>query len=207
MSELAELVELAQELQAFCISRNWKFCFIGGLAVQHWSEPRVTTDVDLTLLTGFGHEESYIDEWLRHYKSRRPGAREFALHNRVLLLEAKSGLGIDVALGALPFEEGAVKRARNLEIVPGVRLRFCSPEDLIVMKAFANRDFDWRDIRMTIVRQGTTGLDWRYIRKQLKPLAELKEEPEILSQLEALRKEYTRRESKEKKPSRRGKKS
>ena len=30
---------------------------MGGVALQRWGEPRLTQDVDLTLLTGFGDEE------------------------------------------------------------------------------------------------------------------------------------------------------
>ena len=77
-----------------------------------------------------------------------------------------------------------------MEAFPGVLLRFCTPEDLIVMKTFANREQDWIDVRMTIVRQGTKGLDWRYIRQHLRPLLELKEEPELMDRLEGLRIRY-----------------
>jgi len=38
----------AEEIQAFCRARDWRFCFIGGLANQRWGEPRLTQDVDLT---------------------------------------------------------------------------------------------------------------------------------------------------------------
>jgi hypothetical protein len=41
------------------------------------------------------------------------------------------------------------------------------------------------------VRQ-TGKLDWNYIRDQLQPLAELKEAPEILDELEARRVEFER---------------
>lgn len=153
----------------------------------------MTNDVDLTLLTGFGDEETYIDEWLRYYEPRLPDTRQFALTNRVLLLRNRSGIGVDIALGALPFEEGAIARAEDVELHPGVRLRFCSPEDLIIMKAFASRDMDWRDVRMTIVRQGADGLDWKYIHDQLEPLAELKGEPEIMTRLDELRKRHGRK--------------
>ncbi len=84
--QLNELVALARELQDFFESKNWKFCFIGGVAVQSCSEPRYTKDVDLTLLTGFGNEEPFIDALLERYQPRRPDARMFALINRVLLL-------------------------------------------------------------------------------------------------------------------------
>ena len=58
---MIELVEAATELQAFCEERGWSFCFIGGLALQHWGEPRLTLDVDATLLTGFGREAVFIE--------------------------------------------------------------------------------------------------------------------------------------------------
>jgi hypothetical protein len=45
------------------------------------------------------------------------------------------------------------------------------------------------DIERIIVRQ-TGRLDWTYIREQLGPLAELKEAPEILAELERRRVEF-----------------
>ena len=73
----------------------------------------------------------------------------------------------------------------------GVMLRICTAEDLIVMKAFAGREQDWMDVRMTIVRQGVETLDWDYILHHLTPLAEVKEEPEILQRLDDLRERYS----------------
>jgi len=40
------LFTLALELQDCCLNQGWPFCFIGGLAVQHWGEPRLTHDVE-----------------------------------------------------------------------------------------------------------------------------------------------------------------
>jgi predicted nucleotidyltransferase len=184
-----ELTRLALELQSFCEDRSWSFCIIGGVAVQHWGEPRFTKDVDLTLLTGFGDEEHFIDAILAVYESRIPDPRPFALQNRVLLLRSPDGIGIDIALGALPFETDAIRRAAKIEIEANAFLRLCTAEDLLVMKAFASRPLDWNDIRGILVRQGTRRLDWRYIHRHLTPLCELKEAPEILTQLETLRQE------------------
>jgi hypothetical protein len=181
-----ELTSLALELQVFCEQRNWRFCVIGGLAVQHWGEPRFTKDVDMTLLTGFGNEKPYISQWLANYESRIPDAEVFALNNRVLLLRSSAGIGIDIALGALPFEESAIANAKLVELEPNAHLRICSAEDLIVMKAFADRPQDRLDLRGILVRQGTENLDWKHIWGQLTPLAEVKESPEILSHLREL---------------------
>lgn len=123
---------------------------------------------------------------MAHYEPRLKDARAFAIKNRVLLLRSKSGIGIDIALGALPFEETAVQRACKIEMEPGALVTVCTPEDLIVMKAFADRDLDWNDIRGIIVRQGKDSLDWNYIYEQLTPLCEAKEAPEIMMRLRKL---------------------
>ena len=65
-----ELLEAAREIQEVAGSCRWQFCFIGGLALQRWGEPRFTRDVDLTLLTGFGGEEVYVDRLLLHFSPR-----------------------------------------------------------------------------------------------------------------------------------------
>src|SRR5437773_8409744 len=107
---MIDLFETARQLQEFCDRQNWRSCFIGGIAVQRWGEPRVTLDVDLTLLTGFGAETGFIDSLLSAYPARIADAKEFALRNRVLLLRTGDGVGIDISLGALEFEESVVGR-------------------------------------------------------------------------------------------------
>jgi hypothetical protein len=90
---------------------------------------------------------------------------------------------------ALPYEELVVERSSFFDYPTKVALRTCSAEDLIVLKAFAGRGQDWVDVERIIVRQ-TGKLDWGYIHTQLRPLAELKEAPEILEQLERRRVEF-----------------
>lgn len=88
-------------------------------------------------------------------------ASAFAVRSRVLLLKSANG--------------------------PGLELRTCSAEDLVVMKLFASRAIDIRDAEGVSVRHGNT-LDWHYVEEQLAPLAEAKEDPEILHQLARIRK-------------------
>ena len=57
------------------------------------------------------------------------------MRHRVLLAQSREGIPLDIALGALPFEAAAVRRARDEELLPGLRLRVCTAEDLIVFKA------------------------------------------------------------------------
>jgi hypothetical protein len=173
-----ELLMAAQSLQEQILAHRWRFCFIGGLALQRWGEARFTRDVDVTLLTGFGNEKQYIDTLLNEFSSRVENARDFAIAHRVLLLITQDGIGLDVALGALPFEESAVSRATYFEYAPAVKLITCSAEDLVIMKAFASRPQDWVDVEGILIRQNYR-LDCNYIFRYLEPLCKAKEDPAI----------------------------
>ena len=172
----------ALEVQTFCRERGWRFCFIGGLTLQRWGEPRLTQDVDITLLTGFGTEAPYVDALLNGFAGRRSDARDFALRHRVVLMRSQAGIPVDVALGAMPFEERAVARASEFVIQPGVALVTCSAEDLVVFKAFAGRERDWLDIEGVALRQRGR-LDESLIWAEIGPLLALKEEPEAAERL------------------------
>jgi hypothetical protein len=175
-------------LRGFFFARKWRFYFIGGLALQRWGEPRVTQDIDCTLFTGFGDEESFISELTKYFTSRVADAEQFALAHRVLLLQSASGIGIDIALGGLPYERDVVARASDFEFLPSVVLRTCGAEDLIILKAFADRTRDWADIEGILLRRGSD-LQWKLIYSELQPLCELKESPRIVERLRELQSE------------------
>ncbi|MBE3100005.1 MAG: nucleotidyl transferase AbiEii/AbiGii toxin family protein [Planctomycetes bacterium] len=180
------LFAAALELQDFMEKRGWRFCFIGGLALARWGEPRATQDVDVSLFTGFGGEEPYVRELLLHFTPRVRDAAEFARDNRVVLFLASNGVPVDLALGAVPFEEEAVRRASAFEFAPGVSLVTCSAEDLLVLKSFAARDRDWADVEGLAARQAGR-LDWDFIVDRLRPLCQAKETPDILDRLAEVR--------------------
>lgn len=180
---MKDVIAAALELQNFCQSHSWRCCLIGGIAVQRWSEPRFTHAADLTLLTGFGNEETYIDLLLAQFPARSPGERSAALQNRVVRAQSSTGVPLDIALGALPFEERTIARATPWK-VRGVnpRLITCSADDLVVHKAFAARPRDWIDLEGVLKRQGPK-LNVAQIWEKLGPLVALKEQPEILTTL------------------------
>jgi len=185
MAQLNPIYQAANSLQDFFRQQGWKYCFIGGVAIQRWGEPRFTVDVDVTLLTGFGSEEEYASVLISRFPPRRADALEFSLQTRVLLLEDENQIGLDIAFGAMPFEERAIKRSTEYLFAPGISLTTCSAEDLIIYKAFANRAQDWLDVQGIVYRQkGKINID--LIFNELKPLVELKEEPEILIKLKRL---------------------
>ena len=84
------IFEAAAEVQGFLEARQWRFAIIGGLAVLRWGEPYTTQDVDVSLLCGFGNEGDYVEEILVHFSARIENAAEFALANRVILIQASN---------------------------------------------------------------------------------------------------------------------
>ncbi len=173
------------EFQETLEKRNWPFCFIGGLAVLRWGEIRMTQDIDLCLLCGFGNEKMYVEALLEEFKSRITDAEKFALTNRVLLLYASNGVSIDISLSGLPFEDQMIKLATPFSFHLDCTLITCSAEDLIILKSFANRAKDWIDVEGIIFRQGKS-LDTVYIIEQLAPLCEIKGIPDIVNRLQDL---------------------
>lgn len=187
--DLTDLIAAAARLQSKWEAMGFQFCFIGGLAVQHWGEPRQTNDVDATVWTQFGNERPVIDRLLEDLTGRIENADQFALINRVLLTQESGGVDVDVALAAFPYELELIRRAQK-QPFRDEQLLICGPSDLIILKAFANRTRDWQDIRGIIIRSASQ-LDWHLIHSELQVLASLKEEPEILDRLHTLQSELS----------------
>jgi len=180
---MSPLFRTARDLQTFLERRDWPFCIIGGIALLRWGEPRFTRDVDVTLLSGFGREDEFIVPLLAAgYRGRVADAAGFARSNRVLLIESPDGVPIDVALGGLPFEQEMVARSSLFAYAEDCFLRTCSAEDLVVLKLFAFRPQDVLDVNTVVVRQRGK-LDWKHIRRHLAPLADLKDQPDIMDTL------------------------
>jgi hypothetical protein len=136
------------------------------------------------VLTGLGNEERFADALIGAFATRRHDAREFALRHRVLLLiRTGSGVDVDVAFGALPFEERSIQRASPWVWTAETSLITCCAEDLVVHKVFAGRDLDWSDVERILTRQHDK-LNLSQIREELQPLLELKGEPEASARLE-----------------------
>lgn len=179
---MIEVLRAAKEVNDFLQSRGWAFAFIGGLAVNRWGRARTTNDADVCVFSDFGNETAFIDPLIERFQARSPDAREFALANRVLLLTAGAGFGIDVSLGAFDFERRAIARSSPYDFPGGATLQTVSAEDLVVLKAFAGRPQDWFDVEGILSRQ-VRDIDMLLVEEELAPLCELKGAPEAMEQL------------------------
>lgn len=179
----APLTQAAVDVLRICAALSLEACVIGGLAVQRWGQPRVTQDVDLTVLAPFGTEKTVVDGLLTHLRPRVADARAFALERRVLLLLAPNGLKVDMSLAALDFEREVLERASVWQRIDEVNLVTCSAEDLVIYKLVAARPQDLVDVTGVVLRQGIR-LDVDRIRRWGREFAELKEDPDLLSSFE-----------------------
>ena len=175
---MSELLAAAKEICDWLERERYRSCVIGGLAVQRWGEPRLTRDVDITVMAEIGSEEPIVDACLARFSARLHDARDFALQHRVVLIRSSNGVDLDLALGASSFEIDSLTRATPHEYAPGYVLRTCSAEDLIVHKSVAGRHQDLADIN-GIVNRRHAKLDLAYIRHWLVIFAEIKNDPEL----------------------------
>ena len=141
------LLEPIQALQNLLSMFNDQGVIIGGVAASLLGTPRYTVDIDAVLLLNIEDLPRLIEEAATQgINPRIADPITFARKNRVLLLRhTVSGTDIDLSIGMLPFEVEMVERSQLFEIC-AIKIRLPTPEDLIIMKAFANRPKDLTDI-------------------------------------------------------------
>ena len=154
------------------------YMIIGGHANALWGEPRATLDVDATLWLPDSRVAELVEGLSPDFAPRVADPESFVRETRVLPVETAEGLGADLIFGQLPFEEEAIRRARPAEI-GGQPVRFCTAEDLILLKIVSDRERDRADVRGVAGRQ-RGHLDLDYLEPRVRELAELLDRPEIL---------------------------
>lgn len=183
------LIEAALELHAFLTRHAVPYAIIGGVAVQAWGEPRLTVDLDLTVITPPEGTAAFVALVLQQFTPRVSDPVAFARRTCVILIRASNGCHVDISLGVPGYEEEVIRRAVDYEVAPGKRVRLCSAEDLIIHKAVAGRPQDLMDIEGIVHRQGER-LDGEYIRRWLGEFAAILEMPEIPERFERAWREF-----------------
>lgn len=186
--------ETAWRLHQFLTGRGVPYAIIGGIAVQRWGQPRLTRDVDLTILLPAGREEPVLRELLSAFPGRIDDALQFALVHRVLPVWVPGGSEADITLGLPGYEEDVIARAVLYDLGDGRAVRLCSAEDLIIHKALAGRPQDLMDIEGIVARQ-RDGLDRGYLRRWLGEFSTLLDDPEVSQRFERVWEEYLKRKS------------
>lgn len=157
---------------------------IGAAAVGMLSEARLTRDVDALVMLDLERWPAFLEQAGQFgLVPRIADCLKFARKSRILLLRHQpSGVGVDISLGALPFEQETADRAKRLDI-EGTTVPVASPEDLIVMKAVAGRSKDYADIGLIL--NANPRVDKHRIRRWVRQFAQALEMPEIAERLES----------------------
>jgi predicted nucleotidyltransferase len=155
-----------------------KAVIIGGVAASLLGEPRTTADIDALFLIPMAEVPNLmrLAEEIG-FSPRLTDAEGFARESRMLLLKHRSSeTDIDISIGNLEFEEKVLARGSTVSIKE-LRLPLPSPEDLIILKAVADRPKDLQDIQAIFAAQEHLDLD--YIRTTVKEFAALLGRPSI----------------------------
>lgn len=91
-----------------------RYALIGGIAVVMRGYDRATQDIDAVVWDADDQLDRIFRVAQTHgLQPRLPDAEKFAVQNRMTLLEAPDGTGIDLTMGLLPLEEAIVNRATS----------------------------------------------------------------------------------------------
>jgi hypothetical protein len=161
---------------------------IGGLAVAVWGEPRLTRDVDLKVLLSRQDADRLLDILSTEYIPLTSQPVKMLREQGLIFLQDTAGTRLNILLADTPYDVLAIKRGRNVDVQPGITVRVCSPEDLIIYKIISTRLRDHEDIRGVIRRQGNA-LDDNYILDWLDQFEEALADSTLVDEYKRLRQE------------------
>lgn len=166
----------------------WEACgvsgmVIGGVAASVLGRARVTKDVDALVWVEEKAWPAFLEAGRRFgFEPRGADVMGLARQVRMLLVRhAPTLIDVDLSLGALPFEREALDRAVLVD-VGGLSVPVATPEDLIVMKAIAQRPRDLLDVEGILEAQPK--IDLRRVRRWVREFAVTLDSPELLDNLE-----------------------
>jgi len=160
---------------------------IGGVAVAVWGEPRVTRDVDFKVQLGREDAERLMATLAPDYVSLLPDARKALRQQAMVFVQDIAGTRLDLLLADTPYDVLAIQRGRDVELQPGVTIRVCSPEDLVIYKLISTRLRDHEDAQGVIRRQGSN-LDDEYVLDWLHQFEQALDDSTLVAEYKGLRK-------------------
>jgi hypothetical protein len=151
---------------------------IGGVASSLLGRPRLTADIDATVLLDDASIEPFLNQAIaQELVPRIANPVDFVRRSAMLLLTHRaSGVPVDIVQGRLPFERTATSRAITIK-VEDFSVPLPRPEDLVIMKALAHRPQDFEDIRGIVASH--PDMNTKRVRKELLAFAQALEMPEL----------------------------
>lgn len=140
------MINEAMTAIANCLDRaRIPYMIIGGQAVLQYGRLRTTEVIDVTVDISIENWSNVQAALEGEFKITASNSKQFVEPTGVLpAVHEKSGVRVDFIFGQTGFETEAIRRTRSVDIEE-VKVRFISPEDLIIQKLFAGRSVDIAD--------------------------------------------------------------
>jgi hypothetical protein len=178
---LIEFVKELKKIVSFLESEKVPYMLFGGIANSIYGNTRQTFDIDIKIILETNQKRSDFIQGLSSISKILPKKPiQFIEETNVLPIEI-NGIKADFVFANLPYEIEAIKRSVDNNTF-GFKLKVCQPEDLIIQKVISIREKDWQDIYVLIKLNKST-LDWEYLIKHCKSLAEFLTKPEIINKI------------------------
>jgi predicted nucleotidyltransferase len=155
------------------------YMIIGGQAVLLYGEPRLTRDIDITLGIGIDKLPVIMEAVKKLKLAPLPSdPSDFVRKTWVLpSQDKKSKIRVDFIFSFTPYEQQAIEKARNIKIGK-TKVKFASPEDVIIHKIFAGRARDIEDVESILAKNPKIKI--AYIKKWLKEFDKVSSEKNLL---------------------------
>jgi len=189
LRHMEKLFQSITSIQKYLAEAGISSLVIGGVAVGAWGEPRLTRDVDLKVLLTRQDTERLLEVLSGFSTPLVSNPRELLKKQAVLFIQDNFGTRIDLLLAETPYDVIAIQRGRNVEIQPGISIRMCSPEDLIIYKLISTRMRDHEDV-VSVIRRQANSLDDVYILDWLSQFEEALYDSTLVDEYRALRFKY-----------------
>ena len=123
------------------------YMLIGGQAVLHYGEPRLTRDIDVTLGVDIDRLEDILGLASElDLTITRDDIERFARQTNVVpCQEPSTGIRVDFIFSFIEYERQALDRA-VVKRIGGARVKVASLEDTIILKVAAGRPRDLEDV-------------------------------------------------------------
>lgn len=180
------LLRSVSELQRRLSSAGVPSIVIGGVAVAVWGDPRVTRDVDLKVQLTRNDADRLLHLLASDYTSLLPDPKNALNRQGMIFMQDSAGTRLDLLLAETPYDLVAVQRGRDVELQPGLSVRVCSPEDLVLYKLISIRPRDREDAR-SVVRRQASDMDDAYILGWLRQFEEALDDSTLVSEYKRMR--------------------
>ena len=168
-----------------------RYAIVGGLAVSVWAMPRATRDVDLYADLDTA-KKPQVQQELEAHGFEVPAMTEELEQFGVFRSRSRSdGIFLDIFSAVGPLGQAILDRRRRITL-EGRDVWLISPEDLILLKAFSERERDFDDL-VALYRHSGNKLDKPYIDKWATSLDESIGSDEVTERIRRAQQQAQRR--------------